>query len=155
MVLAGAEAPVWAWRLRSSLAALFASAGARAGLRVLEWHDGLAVCSGGDPDQAASVPPAVVVAAECDPASLVCAARLISSYERERCFVAVQVGRGPALDHWIGPDAPQVLRFPVMGTSELAALARGVPPSLTCEPFGRACLRLAQAIVARYRRIER
>ncbi len=154
VTVAGADAPAWAWRLRSSLAALFASAGARAGLSVREWHDGFAV-GAGDLDQAASVPPAVVVAAECDPASLSCASRITSSYESERCFVAVHGAGGPALDRWIGPDTPRVLRFPAVGKPELAAFGRGVPPSLTCERFGRACLGLGQAIVARYRRLER
>lgn len=148
----GAEAPVWAGRLRSSLAALFACAGGRAGLQVLEWHDGFAIGAPGF-DRVPATPHAVVVGAECDTASVSAAARLMLSIERERCFLVVH-GDEPALDRAIGLDATQIVRFPALGQSNLAALARGVLPSLTNGSFGRACFGLAQAIAVRYRQLE-
>jgi hypothetical protein len=147
-----AEAPVWAWRLRSSLAALFACAGGRAGLQVLEWHDGFAIGAPGF-DRVPASPHTVVVGAECDPASVSAAARLMLSIERERCFLVVH-GDVAALDRAIGLDATRIVRFPVLGRSELAAFARGVLPGLRNGSFGRACLGLAQAIAARYRQLE-
>lgn len=149
----GAEAPVWASRLRSSLAGLLASAGGRADLQVAEWHDGFAVGATGF-DRVPVVPHAVVVGAELDPTSMRAAALLMLSLEQEGCFLVVQ-GDEPAPDRPIALDATRVVRFPVLGRSELAALARGVPPGLTNGPFGRACLGLARTIVARYRQLER
>jgi hypothetical protein len=149
----GAEAPVWAWRLRSSLAALFASAGGRAGLQVLEWHDGFAIGAPGF-DLVPALPHAVVLAAEFDPASVRAASRLLLSLERERCFLVVH-GDELGLDRSIGLDAHQVIHVPIRGRAELAELARGVPPGLSDGPFGRACFGLARAIVAGYRQLER
>lgn len=149
----GAEAPVWAWRLRSSLAALFASAGGRAGLQVSEWHDGFAIGAPGF-DLVPALPHAVVLAAEFDPASVSAASRLMLSLERERCFLVVH-GDELGLDRSIGLEAHHVIHVPVLGRAELAALARGVPSGLSDGPFGRACFGLARAIVAGYRQLER
>ena len=144
-----AEAPVWAWRLRSSLAALFASAGTHASAHVSEWPDGFAVGTPGF-EQVPATPHAVVIAAECDGTSMRAAAQLMSLLERERCLVAVH-GDEPALDRSIGLDARSAVRFPLVGRSELAALGRGLSPGLTNSPFARACFGLARTIVGRYR----
>jgi hypothetical protein len=145
----GAEAPVWAWRLRSSLAALFASAGGRARLQVSEWHDGFAVGAPGF-DRVPALPHVIVLAAESHPASFRAASRLVLCLERERCILVLRGGES-ALDGSIGLEARQVIRFPVLGSS---ALACRVPPDLKAGPFGRACFGLARAIVARYRELE-
>jgi hypothetical protein len=149
----GANAPVWAWRLRSSLAALFASAGGRAGLQVLEWHDGFAIGAPGF-DLVPALPHAFVLAAEFDPASVSAASRLMLSLERERCFLVVQ-GDELGLDRATGLEAHRVIHFPVLGRAELAELARGAPPGLSGGAFGRACFGLARAIVAGYTQLER
>lgn len=149
----GANAPAWAWRLRSSLAALFASAGGRAGLQVLEWHDGFAIGAPGF-DLVPALPHAFVLAAEFDPASVSAASRLILSLERERCFLVVQ-GDELGLDRATGLDPHRVIHFPIRGRAELAALARGAPPGLSGGAFGRACFGLARAIVVGYTQLER
>lgn len=144
-----AETPVWAGRLRSSLAALFASAGGHAYLRVSEWPDGFVVGVPGF-EQMPSRPHAVMLAAECDPASLGRAAELMLSLDRERSFLAVH---GGAPGSQLSPelDARHVVRFALVGGAELASLARGTPPSLKNGPFARTCLGLAQALAAHYR----
>lgn len=147
-----AEASVWARRLRSTLAALFASAGGPAGLQVLEWQEGFAVGAPGF-DRVPVVPHAVVLAAECDPISVSAAAQLMGSLETERCLVVVH-GDAPALDRSIGLVATDVVRFPLIGESELAALTLGAPFVLKNGRYGRACFGLARAIVARYRQQE-
>jgi hypothetical protein len=139
--------------LRCALAALFASAGGGAALQVSEWHDGFAI-GAPDFDRVPSMSQAVVLGAECDPASLGAAAGLMLSLERERCFLAVH-GDVAALDRSVDRGATPAIRFPALGRSELEAIARGVPLGLTKGPFGQACLGLAQAIVARYRQLER
>lgn len=149
----GAEAPVWAWRLRSSLASLFASAGGPAGLQVSEWHEGFAIGAPGF-DLVPALPHAVVLAAELDPASVRAASRLVLSLERERCFLVVP-GDELGLDRATGLEAHQVIHFPVLDRAELEALARGVPPGLSGGAFARACFGLARAFVVGYRQLER
>jgi hypothetical protein len=148
----GAEAPVWARRIRSSLGALFASAGGPACLQVLEWQGGFSI-GGPGVDRVPVLPHAIVLAAECDSISLGAAAQFMARLERERCIVVVH-GNEPVLDGLIGIEATQLVRFPLIGPSELAALAHGGIPGLTDRPFGRACFGLARAIVGRYQQLE-
>jgi hypothetical protein len=152
-----AYATAWAARVRTSLAALFSSAGAHAGLCVWEWQTGFAVGAPGF-DRVPSKPHAVVVAAECDARSIEAAGQLLGSEDGGLCVVALH-GDEPRLDRRIGIGAglagrAQVMRFPLLSAADLSLLARGQTPALSKGAFGRACLILAQALVAHYREIE-
>jgi hypothetical protein len=152
-----AHATAWAARLRTSLAALFSSAGAQAGLCVWEWQMGFAVGAPGF-DRVPPKPHAVVVAAECDAMSIEAAVQLIGSADGGLCFLALH-GDEPRLDRRIGIGAAlagraHVMRFPLLRAADLSGLARGQTPALSKGAFGRACLVLAQALVAHYRESE-
>src|SRR5947207_97417 len=86
--VAGEASPPFAARLRRGLAAIYAAAGAEAGVRVLVWADGFAV-GGHALDRLPSVPHALVVAAELEPGSLAAAALRLRALPAERRWLAL------------------------------------------------------------------
>ena len=153
--VAGEASPPFAARLRRGLAAIYAAAGAEAGVRVLVWADGFAV-GGHALDRLPSVPHALVVAAELEPGSLAAAALRLRALPAERRWLVLH-GNLPRLDAALGLpeivsglEPHRLIRLPLLGRSELAAQGRGVEPAMARRRPGRRLLGLAVVLARSY-----
>ena len=152
---ATAAAPVFGARLRRGLAALFAAAGADAGIRAVAWADGLGV-GGHALDRLPPGPHAIAVAAELEPCSLAAAARQLRELPAGRAWLVLH-GDLPRLDPVLGVpeltarlEPEHVVRLPLMGRRELSAQARDVEPGMAGRRGGRRLLGLAAALTRAY-----
>ena len=146
--VAGEAAPAFAARVRRGLAAIYAAAGAEAGVRVLAWADGFGV-GGHALDRLPAAAHAVVVAAELEPGSLASAASRLRDLPPGRGWLVLH-GDLPRLDAALGLPAAagglapgRLVRLPLLGRAELAALGRGVEPAMARRRPGRRLLGLA------------
>lgn len=153
-VLSGA-APPFAARLRSALCAIYASAGAQAGLSVVAWAGGLGV-GGPAIDGLPEAAHAVVVAAALERGSVAAAAELLRGLPADRAWLALE-GDVPAADAALGVDAlrsrleeGRVVRVPLLGRRELAALGLGREPALVRRGTGLGYLALAAGCARAY-----
>lgn len=151
----GGAAPPFAARLRAALAAIFAAAGAEAGVAVVTWPGGLAV-GGPRLESLPAAAQAVVVAASLERGSVAAAADLLRPLPEERAWLAVD-GAVPAVDAALGLDslaarlAPgRLVRLPILGRGELGALARGGEPGMARRASGLQYLGLAVALARAY-----
>src|SRR5690349_23990560 len=98
--VAGGAAPPFAARLRRGLAAIYAAAGAEAGVRVVTWAGGFGA-GGHALDRLPDTPHAVLVAAELEPGSLAAAASLLRDLPPGRGWLVLH-GDLPRLDAALG-----------------------------------------------------
>jgi len=153
--LAGAAAPPFGARLLRGLAGLYAAAGAESGVRVLAWNDGLGV-GGPALERVPAQAHALVVAAELEPGSLAAAGRLLRAAPAGRGWLVLH-GDLPRLDVALGvPEAAaglgpgRLVRLPLLGRADLAALGRGTEPAMARRRGGRRLLALAVSLTRAY-----
>jgi|SRR6266536_2188575 len=158
--VAADPAPAFGARLLRGLAALYAAAGAEAGVRAVAWEDGLGV-GGHALDRLPSGPHAVAVPAELEPRSLAAAACRLRELPPGRAWLVLH-GDLPRLDAVLGvPEAAarlepgRLVRLPLLGRSELSALCRGVEPAMAGRRSGRRLLGLAAALTRAYLELAR
>lgn len=153
--LRATAAPPFAARTLNALAAIYATAGHEAGISVAQWAAGLAVgCH--SLDRIGEQPHAVLVAASLERQSVEVAADLLRRVPSDRAWLVVE-GDLPAADRPLGLERlvrqagpERVVRLPLPGLAELAALARGGQPGMACRPTGRRHLDLARRLVRAY-----
>lgn len=152
-----ARAGSFATLLLRSLTGLFATAGADAGLEVRRWAGGFAVGPPGFSSVAAA-PHVLLVPSELNPGELNAAAMVLRLAEESEPWLVLSRSL-PRLDRPFGLRAEpfaslareRIWRLASLDASELRALAEGRATALGLGPFSRRCLRLAGAIVRRYR----
>lgn len=151
----GRASPAFAARLVSTLATIFASAGAEVGVQAIAWEHGFAVGAHGL-DALPAGEHAIAVLAELEAGSVAEAARTLRSVDAGRAWLVLD-GDVPALDGalglrraagWLPPG--RVVRLPLLGPGDLAGLRRGVPPGMARAATGRAYLAFAAALARSY-----
>jgi hypothetical protein len=147
-------APPFGGRLSSALASIYATAGSDAAIRVVAWQGGVLV-TGHAVDHIPEAQ-AVMVVAALERGSVEAAAELLHAAPRERAWLVVD-GDLPATDAALGLDhvarrvaAGRLVRLPLLGRGELAALARGGEPGMARRGSGRRYLDLAARLVRAY-----
>jgi len=142
-------APSFARVLQEGLAGLFAAAAAGSGVSVVGWEHGFLVGSHGLLRMPLDAH-LTLVAADLLPESLEMAAGYLRLLPAERTVLVLN-GSLPRLERVLPVPAATTFRLPLLGASELASRARGVPASLGSPRFGRACFELALEACRRYR----
>lgn len=151
----GSAAPPFGARVVAALAALYATAGSEAGITVLAWGKGVAVGGHGAdaiPDEAH----AVLVATALERGSVEAAADLLRAAPEDRAWLVIE-GDVPAADAALGLDrlarrvgAGRLVRLPLLGRAELAAIGRGGEPGMARRRTGLRYLDLAARLARAY-----
>lgn len=153
--LRSGAAPPFGARLVAGLSAIYAAAGAEAGVSVVAWVGGMAVGAHGV-EAVPESPHAVLVAAALERQSVAAAAELVRSGPEGRTWLVLE-GEVPAADAALGIDRllrllgrDRVVRLPVLGAGELRALASGGEPAMARRRAGLRHLDLAVRLVRAY-----
>lgn len=153
--IVAAAAPPFGARLRASLGALYATAGAESCVRVATWNGGLGVGAHGAVGRHDRAH-AVLVVAALERTSVAAALQRLNDADASRTWLVLD-GDVPRADATLGVDVAtrvlppaHVMRLPCLGSRDLGALADGRDPGIARRRTGLRHLALAAALVRAY-----